>query len=76
MENKMWNAMNDLEMVSVKIVSAREILDCAMNRLDEKQYDKVENLISAAHEYLEYYLTEFNEKFKIAWKETVGNQNE
>jgi hypothetical protein len=55
--NKVWNTMNDLEMVSTKISSAREILDCAVDRLQEHQYDKAETLLYAVDEYLQYYLS-------------------
>ena len=68
---KIWNVMNDLEMVSTKVSSAREILDCAVDRLQEHQYDKAETLLYAADEFLQYYLEEFDRKFKDAWAETV-----
>lgn len=69
--NKVWSTMNDLEMVISKISSAREILDSAVDRLQEYQYDKAETLLYAADEFLQYYLEEFDKKFKDAWKETV-----
>jgi antitoxin component of MazEF toxin-antitoxin module len=69
--SKVWNTMNDLEMVTCKIASAREILDSAMDRLQEHQYDKTETLLCAVDEFLQYYLEEFDTKFKDAWKETV-----
>ena len=68
---KIWNVMNDLEMVSAKICSAREILDSAIDKLEENQYDKAGTLLYAADEFLQYYLQEFDTKFKDAWKETV-----
>ena len=68
---KIWNVMNDLEMVTSKICSAREILDCAVDKLQEHQYDKAETLMYAADEFLQYYLEDFDRKFKDAWKETV-----
>jgi hypothetical protein len=68
---KVWSALNDLEMVTCKISSAREILDSAVDRLQEHQYDKAETLLYAADEFLQYYLEEFDELFKVAWKETV-----
>jgi hypothetical protein len=68
---KVWNTMNELEMVTSKISSAREILDSALDRLQEHQYDKAETLLYAADEFLQYYLQEFDTKFKDAWKETV-----
>ena len=68
---KVWNSLNELEMVTSKICSAREILDSAVDRLQEHQYDKAETLLYAADEFLQYYLEEFDRKFKDAWKETV-----
>jgi hypothetical protein len=63
--------MNELEMVTSKIVSAREILDSAIDRLQEHQSDKAETLLYAVDEFLQYYLEDFDRKFKDAWKETV-----
>ena len=68
---KIWNVMNDLEMVTAKISSAREILDSAIDKLEEHQYGKAGTLLYAADEFLQYYLQEFDTKFKDAWKETV-----
>ena len=68
---KIWNVMNELEMVTSKICSAREILDSAIDKLEEHQYDKAGTLLYAADEFLQYYLQEFDTKFKDAWKETV-----
>lgn len=68
---KVWDTMNDLEMVTSKICSAREILDSAIDKLEEHQYDKAGTLLYAADEFLQYYLQEFDTKFKDAWKETV-----
>jgi len=70
---KVWRTMNDLEMVTSKICSAREIIDAAVDRIQEHQYDKAEMMMSAAYEYLEYYLQEFDDKFKLAWQATVGD---
>jgi hypothetical protein len=69
---KIWNVMNDLEMVTTKISSAREILDSAIDKLEEHQYDKAGTLLYAVDEFLQYYLQEFDTKFKDAWKETVS----
>jgi hypothetical protein len=63
--------MNDLEMVTSKICSAREILDSVIDAHGEDRHEKVETLLYAVDEYLQYYLQEFDEKFKKAWKETV-----
>jgi hypothetical protein len=73
---KVWNSLNELEMVTAKICSAREILDSAVDRLQEHQYDKAETLLYAADEFLQYYLEDFDRKFKLAWKETVTKINQ
>lgn len=73
---RVWSTLNELEMVTSKIVSAREILDSAIDRLQEHQSDKAETLLYAADEFLQYYLEEFDRKFKDAWKETVTKINQ
>jgi hypothetical protein len=70
---RVWEKMNDLESVTSRICSAREILDSAINALENGNKEKAETLMYATNEFLEYYLKEFDEKFKIAWKETVSN---
>jgi hypothetical protein len=68
---KVWESMNDLEMISSKICSAREILDSAIESLESGNREKTETLMYATDEFLQYYLKEFDELFKVAWKETV-----
>lgn len=68
MISKIWNSMNDLEETSMKIVSAIELLNVASKTTHN-------SLIDAAKEFLEYYLKEFDEKFKIAWNETIQKSN-
>ena len=76
MVSKVWETMNELEMITSKICSAREIIDAAIDRIQEHQYDKAETMMSAAYEFLGYYLDEFDEKFKDAWQETVVARKE
>ena len=69
--DQIWSTMNELESVTSKICSAREILDSAINALENHKLKKTESLLYAVDEYLQYYLQEFDTKFKDAWKETV-----
>ena len=69
--HRVWSTLNELESVTSKISSAREILDSAIDKLQEHQYDKAETLLYAVDEFLQYYLEDFDRKFKDAWKETV-----
>ena len=71
-----WRTMNDLETVTSKICSIREILDCAIDAHQEHKHEKVEHLLYAVDEYLQYYLKDFDNKFKDAWKATVGDLRE
>lgn len=63
--------MNELEMVTSKICSAREMIDVAAEAAQNHDYNRAETMATAAHEFLGYYLEEFDKKFQDAWKETV-----
>ena len=69
--DRVWNTLNDLESVTSKICSARAILDSAIDSLESGNREKTETLMYAVDEYLQYYLEEFDRKFKDAWGETV-----
>jgi hypothetical protein len=69
--NKVWESMNELEMVTSKVCSARQILECAIDALESGNREKAESLMYATDEFLQYYLKDFDEKFKVAWSETV-----
>ena len=68
---KTWKVLNELESTASKICSAREILDSAIDALENRKKGKAETLMYAVDEYLQYYLEEFDRKFKDAWNETV-----
>ena len=68
---KVWEVMNELEMVTSKVCSAREILDSAIDALEHSNKEKAETLMYAADEFLQYYLEDFDRKFKTAWNEVV-----
>jgi hypothetical protein len=68
---RVWKTLNELESVSSKICSARAILDSAIVSLESGNREKTETLMYAVDEYLQYYLEEFDRKFKDAWDETV-----
>lgn len=74
MTSKAWQTMNELDSVTTKICSAREIIDAAVEAIQHNDYSRAETLASAAYEFLGYYLDEFDKKFQDAWKETVVAQ--
>ena len=69
--DRVWKTLNELESVSSKICSARAILDSAIVSLESGNREKTETLMYAVDEYLQYYLEEFDRKFRDAWDETV-----
>jgi hypothetical protein len=69
--NRVWETMNELESVTAKICSAREILACAIDAHESGNANRTETLLYAVDEYLQYYLSEFDKKFQEAWSETV-----
>ena len=72
--DRVWSTLNELEAVTSKICSARAILDSAIVSLESGNREKTETLMYAVDEYLQYYLEEFDRKFKDAWDETVTLQ--
>ena len=70
---KVWRTMNDLEVVTSKICSAREILECTIEAHENRNHERVEHLLHAVDEFLVYYLQEFDDKFRLAWQATVGS---
>jgi antitoxin component of MazEF toxin-antitoxin module len=70
--SKVWEVMNELEMVTGKVCTAREILGSAIDALESGNKEKAETLMYATDDFLEYYLKDFDEKFKTAWGETVS----
>jgi bifunctional DNA-binding transcriptional regulator/antitoxin component of YhaV-PrlF toxin-antitoxin module len=69
--DRVWATLNQLEAASSKICSAREILDSAIISLESGNREKTETLMYAVDEFLQYYLEDFDRKFKDAWDETV-----
>ena len=76
MTSVVWEVMNELEMVTSKICSAREMIDIASESIQNRDYDRAEAMANAAYEFLGYYLEEFDERFKKAWNETVVKSKE
>jgi bifunctional DNA-binding transcriptional regulator/antitoxin component of YhaV-PrlF toxin-antitoxin module len=69
--SKVWSSMNDLETIMCKAVSVREVIDAAVVAIEHRDYEKAERLMNASYDFIGYFIDEFDDKFKIAWKETV-----
>jgi len=51
---RVWESLKELEMVTSKIVSAREILNSAIEALESGNREKAETLMYATDEFLQY----------------------
>lgn len=69
--HKAWETMNDLEMVTCKITSVKEILDVAIEAIEKHDYNKAEAMVYASIDFVKYYLDEHDALFKKAWEATV-----
>lgn len=73
---KAWESMNSLEAAICKACSVKEVIDSAITSIENRDFQKAENLMNAANELLEYFVDDFDEKFKIAWKETISKMKQ
>jgi len=71
--SKAWETMNNLDMVTSKVTSVKEILDVALEALEKHDYNKAETLMYASCDFIKYYLEEHDDKFKKAWDATIGS---
>jgi len=63
---KVWEVMNDLEVSFNKITYIKEILESSIECIDNAQYDRAEALTSASKTLVEWFITEYDEKFRRA----------
>lgn len=73
---RVWDTMNALDSVISKVIYAKEIILSSSRSIEYSNLKEAELLSNAAYEYLEYFIQEFDEKFKDAWKATVGDLRE
>jgi hypothetical protein len=67
--------MNQLEQIIFKISNSLEIIDSATDAMEQGNKNKAVALNSAAYDYLEMILNEFDDSFKVAWNETITKLN-
>ena len=70
---KVWETMNSLETTICRAVSVRQVIDAAVEALERGDRQKAENLMNAAYDFIGYFIDDFDNHFKDAWKETVAN---
>jgi hypothetical protein len=70
--NDVWSAMNALEELSSKLISARAVIDSASEYASKDDCDQAEKLSQAALDLINWYIDAWDEKFQTAWNVTVS----
>ena len=66
-----WKAMNDLEEAFNEIGAFEFLLDQLQEAVDLQEWRKVVDTSHALLAFLPPYIQNFDDKFKVAWKQTI-----
>ena len=72
MTNENWAAMNEVESAFSKIITIDFLLEQLMEAADAQDNLAVVDISMALNAFLPVYTKHFDEKFKLAWNQTVG----
>ena len=76
MTNENWAAMNAVESAFSKIITIDFLLEQLMEAADAQDNLAVVDISMALNAFLPVYTKHFDEKFKLAWNQTVGMPQE
>ena len=69
-----WKVMNDLDDAFNEIGTLDFLLDQLQRHVDEQNQQGIVDTSHALRAFLPPYIHNFDEKFKVAWKQTVKPQ--
>jgi hypothetical protein len=67
-----WDGMNELDMMTSKLGYIKEMMETALEYLDNNDKQRAESLMYASCDYIKYYLEEYDRNFQIAWATTIS----
>ena len=76
MTNENWSVMQDLEDAFSKITTMDFLLEQLQEAADAEDNLAVVDISTALNAYLPIYIKHVDEKFRVAWKQTVGTPRE
>lgn len=76
MKNETWTVMNDLETAFSQISSIDFLLEQLQEAADAEDYLLIVDISTALNAIITVYTKNFDEKFKVAWNQTVGMPRE
>jgi DNA repair ATPase RecN len=62
-----WNNMNELDMMTSKLGYIKEMIETALEYLDNNDKTRAESLMYASCDYIKYYLEDYDTNFQRAW---------
>jgi hypothetical protein len=63
--------MNELDMMTSKIGYIKEMIETAVEAIDNRDNSKAESLLYITSDYLKYFLDEYDRNFQLAWATTT-----
>lgn len=66
-----WDTMNELDMMTSKLGYIKEMMETALEHLDNHHKAKAESLMYVSCDYIKYYLEEYDRNFQRAWATTT-----
>ena len=72
MMNETWSVMNDLEDAFSKISAMDFLLEQLQEAADAEDNLAVVDISTALNAYISVYTKNYDEKFRVAWNQTVG----
>jgi len=70
--NETWSVMNDLEDAFSKISAMDFLLEQLQEAADAEDNLAVVDISTALNAYIAVYTKNYDEKFRVAWNQTVG----
>jgi hypothetical protein len=67
-----WDGMNELDMMTSKLGYIKEMMETALEYLDNNDKKRAESLMYASCDYIKYYLDEYDRNFQVAWLRSIN----
>ncbi len=67
-----WDSMNELDMMTSKFGYIKEMMETALECLDNNNKQRAESLMYMACDYIKYYLDDYDTNFQRAWRTAIN----
>ena len=67
-----WDIMNELDMMTSKLGYIKEMMETALEYIDNNDKTRAESLMYASCDYIKYYLDDYDRAFQLAWRTAIN----